>query len=218
MTPIATYRSSNRRIGLRTALAAVASVALLAACAGSPQMSASRAWGIDTQASSLTFVTTKAGAAGVGGITETARFKRYEGGMDAGGKISLSIDLASVDSGIEIRDERLRTMLWNVKATPIANFTAQLPAAALQTLGTSGQTVEVEGQLSMAGQTKPVAASLSVTQLGQGKLLVSTRAPIVVNANDFGLKDGVEALRAAVGLNFLASSAPVQVSLLLNAQ
>jgi hypothetical protein len=51
-----------------------------------------------------------------------------------------------------------------------------------------------------------------------GKIMVTTRAPIIVNSNDYGLKAGVEAMREVMNLNFLASTAPVSFSLVLNAQ
>jgi polyisoprenoid-binding protein YceI len=78
--------------------------------------------------------------------------------------------------------------------------------------------VDLNGTLTLAGQTKPVAAKLRVSRLERGSLQVATRAPIVVDANQFGMKAGVEALREAVGLNFLASAAPVTFTMVLHAQ
>jgi polyisoprenoid-binding protein YceI len=178
----------------------------------------SQSWAIDQAQSSLNFVTTKAGQPGVTGVIETQTFKRFSGGVDKSGKISLVIDLASVDTGVEIRDERMRTMLWNVKATPQAIFTAQLPANAVG-LGSNAatQSIELAGQLQLAGQTKPVASSVRVSKTAQGQLVVTTRQPILINSNDFGLKAGVEALRDVMGLGFLAASAPVTFTLTLNA-
>jgi hypothetical protein len=64
----------------------------------------------------------------------------------------------------------------------------------------------------MAGQSKLIKTQLRVTAL-EGKWWVSTRTPIVVKADDFGLTSGVEALRAIMGLNYLSSSAPVNFQL-----
>jgi polyisoprenoid-binding protein YceI len=110
-------------------------------------------------------------------------------------------------------------MLWNVKATPQATFTAQLPAEALKSVGNNAvQNLELNGQLRMGGQTKPVAANVRVSKLANDQLLVVTRNPILINANDYGLRPGVEALREVMGLNFLAGSAPVSFTLVLNAK
>jgi polyisoprenoid-binding protein YceI len=206
------------RHSLLAASAAAVTLAL-AACATTSTGSSKTAWAIDRAASSLNYVSTKAGAPGVAGVSEVQTFNRYEGGMSANGDIKMTIDLTSVDSGVEIRDERLKTMLWNVKATPTATFTAKLGDEAMSKLGTtSGSDIDVLGQLELAGQTKPVAAKLRAARVGDGTMLVTTRAPIVINSNDFGLRAGVEALREVMGLNFIAASAPVSFALVLNAQ
>jgi polyisoprenoid-binding protein YceI len=196
----------------------------LIACNTDPTLSSTasssaQSWSIDNNQSTLNFVTTKAGQQGVAGISENQTFKRYSGGIDAQGKVALLIDLSSVDTGVDIRDERLRTMLWNVKATPQATFTAQLSSETLKAVGASGvQNIELNGQLQMAGQTKPVVANVRVSRLASNQLLVVTRQPILINANDYGLRPGVEAMREVMGLNFLAGSAPVSFTLVLNAK
>jgi polyisoprenoid-binding protein YceI len=208
----------NRRLVGITAFCT--SALLITACATNGNLSNTpSAWKIDAPQSNLNFVTTKAGQPGVAAVSETQIFKRFEGGMDAEGKMTLAIDLASVDTGVEIRDDRMRTMLWNVKATPQAVFTAQLNAVALRSLSNQGTTdVDVAGELTMAGQTKPVTAKLKVNRMGSNQLLVVTRTPIIINSNDFGLKAGVEALREIMGLNVLSPSAPVSFALQLTAQ
>ncbi len=208
----------NRRLIAITAFCT--SALLITACTtnGNPSDTAG-AWKIDALQSNLNFVTTKAGQPGVAAVAENQVFKRFSGGMDAQVKMTLTIDLASVDTGVEIRDERMRTMLWNVKATPQAVFTAQLNTVALSSLSNAGTTdLEVAGALTMAGQTKPVTAKLRVNRIGANQLLVVTRTPIIINSNDFGLKAGVEALREIMGLNVLSPSAPVSFALQLTAQ
>jgi polyisoprenoid-binding protein YceI len=139
--------------------------------------------------------------------------------MDAQGKVLLDIDLSSVDSGIEIRDQRLKTIFWNVATHPVVTFVSQIKAADLQKINAAKESVQltVEGLLSMAGQSKPIQAQLQVTPLNN-KLIINTRQAIVVNASDFGLSTGVEALRAIMGLNYLSTSAPVsfQIELVMS--
>lgn len=167
---------------------------------------------VNPGASVLSFNTTKAGTAGVGGVTETMQFKRFEGGMDPQGRISLRIDLTSIDSGIGIRDERMQSMLWQVGQYPSVTFSGQIRPETLPV--NTGETValDVQGDLTMSGRSKPVTAQLQVTAL-QGKWLVGTRKPVLVLADDFGLTAGVEALRAIMGLNYLSTSVPVTFQL-----
>ena len=210
----------TKRVLLTLAFTTTLSAAMLGGCVSAPESRApmmAKAWQVDNAQSSVSFVTTKAGQAGVGGIVEAHAFRRFAGTLDAQGKIEFTIDLASVDTGIDIRDERMRTMLFNVGATPKATFVAKLDAATLKGLDASSmRDVDVEGTLSLAGISKPVAAKLRVARLGRDAMLVSTRVPIVVNAGDYGLRAGVEALRDVVALNFLATTAPVTFALVLN--
>jgi polyisoprenoid-binding protein YceI len=197
---------------------ALCACALVTACTNMPGSAptAAAAYRVDNAQSAITFVTMKAGQPGTGGIGEVQRFSRFGGGMDAGGRISFDVDLASVDTGVEIRNERLRTMLFNVKVTPQANFVAQIDPALISALpANASRDVDVNGNLTLAGQTQPVAAKLRVARLGSA-LQVATRAPIVIDANQFGLKPGVEAMREVMGLNFLASAAPVTFTLVLS--
>lgn len=199
----------------KLAAACLASLALVA-CAQAPNASPRTPMLVDTAASSLRFVSTKAGAAGVGGVVEVHRFDRFQGGLDADGTIRLDIDLSSVSTGVGIRDDRVRTMLFNVASFPKATFTAKLDAAALASLPASGSLdLDIAGSLALAGQVRPTSAELRVTRLSSQSLQVSSRTPLVVDLQQFGLKPGVEALREVMGLAFLAASAPVNVNMVL---
>jgi polyisoprenoid-binding protein YceI len=200
----------------------VALTATLLGCMSPPAQNApatAASWRLEPAQSSLSFVTTKAGQPGVAAIAEVQAFRRFNGELNSRGQIQFSIDLASVDTGIEIRDERLRTMLFNVGAAPQATFSAQIDPALLRDLGTAGvRDMDLNGQLTLAGQSKPVVAKVRVSALDAGLIGVSTRAPIVVNASDFGLRAGVEALRDVMGLSMLSAAAPVSFALVMRQQ
>jgi polyisoprenoid-binding protein YceI len=205
-------KQSSVQLWLRTA----ASLGLLVAALGSGTSAVAKSaltpLRVHTAGSVLNFNTTKAGTAGVGGVTETMQFKRFDGGLDAEGRISLNIDLSSIDSGIGIRDERMQSMLWNVGQYPSVSFSGQIKPDALPTKAGETVVLEVQGELTMAGQRKPIIALLQVS-VWQDRWLVGTRKPIVVKADDFGLTAGVESLRAIMGLNYLSSSVPVTFQL-----
>lgn len=162
------------------------------------------------------FVTAKAGAPGVGGIEEVQAFKQVDGSVGDPGKLQLSVDLASVETNIPLRNDRLKYLLFKVASFPQAVFTGEVDVHRFDALrvGTSAD-VELTGRLTIAGQSKPLSANLRVVKLASNALLVGTRTPIVVNLKDYGLQDGVEALRSVMNLNVLASSAPVSFSVLL---
>jgi polyisoprenoid-binding protein YceI len=216
-----THKDTPMKRSPRTLLAAtLAALTLATACSSletTPAAASASAYRVDATQSAMQFVTLKAGQAGAGGIAEVQRFTHFDGGVDAAGKVTLDIELASAETGISIRDERLRTLLFNVAVNPRARFAAQIDPAWLAALPVAGtQDVDVAGSLTLAGQTRPVAAQLRATRLASGRLQVSTRSPVVIDLAAFGLKPGVEALREVMGLNFLAASAPVSFALVLN--
>ena len=160
----------------------------------------------------LSFNTIKAGTAGVGGMIENMQFKRFEGGLDSQGHISLKIDLTSIQTGIPLRDERMQSILWNVKQYPSVTFSGQIKPETLPSKNEESTVLDVHGELTMAGQSKPITTQLQVTALSD-KWLVNTRKPVVIKADDYGLTAGVEALRAIMGLNYISSSVAVSFQL-----
>jgi polyisoprenoid-binding protein YceI len=174
------------------------------------------AWRVDSTQSTLSFVTTKAGAPGVGGVEEVQAFKQVGGSVGDDGKLQFSVDLASVETNIPLRNDRLKDLLFKVADYPQAVFTGAVDVHRFDALrvGASAD-VELTGQLTIAGQSRPLNANLRVVKLASNALLVGTRTPMVVNLKDYGLQDGVEALRSVMNLNVLASSAPVSFSVVL---
>jgi len=73
------------------------------------------AWTLDNDSSQVSFVSVKAGDAG-----EVHRFTEISGGLSADGNASVTIQLASVDTLIPLRDERLREMLFQTDMFPTA--------------------------------------------------------------------------------------------------
>ena len=178
--------------------------------------SAYAAWRVDSSQSTLSFVTAKAGTPGVGGIEEVQAFRQVGGSVGDDGKLQFNVDLSSVETHIPLRDDRLKDLLFKVVDYPQAVFTGAVDVHRFDVLrvGTSAD-LELTGQLTIAGQSRPLSANLRVVKLASNALLVGTRIPIVVNLKDYGLLDGVEALRSVMNLNVLASSAPVSFSVVL---
>jgi hypothetical protein len=71
----------------------------------------------------------------------------------------------------------------------------------------SGLTLEAE--LNLHGATTPVSADVVVARLGEGRLLVASTRPVVVDGAKVELTDGIEKLRAVAGLTAISPSVPV---------
>ena len=166
-------------------------------------------WQLKAENSALYFVSIKSG-----NVAETHRFKTLDGQVDPAGKLELIIDLTSVDTAIDIRDERMREYLFNTEQHAKAKLTGALDVSKYQNLK-PGESVRIEPSLTLSlhGQSQVLDASLTLTKTADGSLRVNTRKPVVVNAGDFGLLEGVDKLRELAGLSSIAQAVPVTVEL-----
>ncbi|WP_250464078.1 YceI family protein [Microbulbifer litoralis] len=166
-------------------------------------------WKLVGDASQISFVSVKKGT-----IAETHHFKALEGQIADSGTATLSIPLASVETNIPIRNERMQKLLFETTKYARASVNAKVDAAKLQAMQ-PGQTatLDAELQLSIHGSEHSEAAKLQVTGLKDNRLLVSTESPIVLNAADFKLLEGIEKLRQIAGLDTISPIVPVSAQL-----
>ena len=161
-------------------------------------------WVLDNDASILNFVSVKAGT-----IAEINRFGELAGTIDKDGKTRLTIDLDSVDTAIDIRDQRMREMLFETGKYPVANVILDVGSEILAAAPGAMHSTALEATLELHGETHAVTAEVTVARLAEDRLLVVTRRPVVLDAGAFGLGEGIEALREVAGLSGITPSVPV---------
>ncbi len=172
------------------------------------------AWVLNNDLSRVSFVTVKAGDIG-----EVHGFKRLSGAVSAAGEVAISIDLASVDTRIPIRDERMRELLFNVVSFPSVEVVAEVDMADFQRLPAGSAAVhQVNAEVRINGQVLAQPLDLLVSRLGNDRMLVATRAPAIVHAGSVGYVAGVEALREIAGLPSISKAAPVTFVLVFERQ
>lgn len=177
----------------------------LSVAAAAFSIPASAGWVLDADASRLSFVSVKAGT-----VAEANRFTQMSGQVDDDGQATITIQADSVDTGIDIRDERMRSMLLQVGEFPEITVSARVDMAMLESLQT-GDTMSMaaEGQLQIRKQSLSITLPLLVSRLAADRLLVSSEQPVIVNAGQVGLMDGIEQLRQAAGLPSITPAVPV---------
>ena len=170
-------------------------------------LSAQATWQLVNESSQLNFISTKASH-----IAETHTFGLLSGSIADTGQAQLNVDLASVATGIDIRNERMRTMLFNVLTFPQAEITTDLDLGEFTSL--TGPVVKtISAKLSLIGQSTQVHGDVLVVPVNGNTVNVTTVAPIVVNANRLEMVAGIEALREVAGLPSISYSVPVNFSL-----
>ena len=181
-------------------------LAAIACCAVSAQAD----WTLDPNESQLTFLSDKNA-----GIVERHYFQSFDASLTSDGVFSASIDLASVETAIHIRNERMREMLFKVADYPKATLSGALDAFDSDGFSTRPQLISIDMNLSLNGSDKAVMADCWVSKDATGALYVISAQPILVRAEDFGLSAGIEALRAVAGLKTISQTVPVSINLRL---
>ena len=163
-------------------------------------------WELAKSASSFTFTSTKNDT-----ITETHRFKELNGGVLNSGEANFEINLFSVDTSIEIRDERMHDILFAI--TPEAIFKAQVDLKEVNELGVGASaTRKIEGNLQLHGFQQPLAIETKITHLESGRFQVEGSGQLDVST--FGYSDGIEELRTIAGLKSISTVVDFQLNLM----
>ncbi|GAB3014321.1 YceI family protein [Bowmanella dokdonensis] len=166
-------------------------------------------WQLDQQASSLHFLSTKNNL-----VTEIHHFKQFDGSLSDSGALKVSIDIMSLETGIPIRNERMQEHLF--KLFPKANLSAQLPDKVLELDVGETTRLEVKAKLDMATKTQTLPIDVQITRLANEQLVATTTKPILINAIQFGLTDGIKKLQEIAGLSSIDQTIPVTFSVVFS--
>ena len=162
------------------------------------------------QTSSASYVSTKNNA-----VAENNHFSEIKGGITSKGQATLRIDLSSVETYVEIRNQRMRDIFFEVADYPEAVITAQLqPQDMAQIESGAPLDIDLPLTISLHGVTTEASAKLRAAKVSK-RIWVTTREPLLISARDFGLETGVKALQTLAGLDAIASTVPVTIDLRL---
>lgn len=165
-------------------------------------------WRLVGEESALSLVSIKAGEIG-----ETHTFGQLSGTVLPDGAARVEIALNTIDTGIDVRDERMKTMLFETETYPTATLVAEADFDSLKDLAPGARMrLEAVVTVELHGARADYDADLFVTRIGPKRALVETAAPIIVYASDLDLDEGVEALREVAGLPSISPAVPVTVS------
>lgn len=175
----------------------------------------SSAWTLDAAQSYLGFLSTKNQH-----NVEAHSFGTLNGTVSADGTASLVIELDTVETGIDIRNQRMRELLFNTNVNPHATVALDLGEHLGQALAMSPgevMTLSVPAMLDLNGEPRELSVNLQVERLAEFTFVVSSAQPVLITADQFGLQSGVEALRQVAGLNSISLAVPVDFALFFKA-
>jgi polyisoprenoid-binding protein YceI len=157
--------------------------------------------------SSINFISTKNQ-----NISEQHTFDRFAGALDKKGKLTITIDIASVNTIIPIRNERMLTMLFDASNYTTATFYADIAPELIGLKPGEMQRTTITGEMMIAGNTAPVSFDVVLTGLQNGGVNATTAKPTIINSSDFNLDDGIAALQQIAMLESISKTVPLSFS------
>ncbi|GLS86144.1 flagellar motor protein MotB [Cypionkella aquatica] len=180
-------------------------LALLALMAAMPmaaqEASFAPGWQVEAQTSQLRFQSVK-------NVTkvESSTFAAFSGEVTADGAVTLHVFLDSVDTKIDLRNVRMRFLLFETFRFPEAVITAKINPADLADLASvRRKTLHLPFTLDLHGVQKQLETDVAVTLLQDDTVVVSSTVPLVIATDDFGLADGVQKLQEAANVVIIPS-------------
>jgi polyisoprenoid-binding protein YceI len=168
-------------------------------------------WQVNQDHSRVSFISVKNND-----IAEVHHFKHVAGSLTDAGAFALSIDLNSVDTGIQIRDERMQTILFEVAQFPQLKVDAVINPKLLMGMKAGDTlTTQINATVEMHGKTQKKSIDVLVAKLSDNKMVVSSFAPMIIQADEFNFVTGVEKLREIAGLPSISLAVPVSFVLTL---
>jgi outer membrane protein OmpA-like peptidoglycan-associated protein len=167
-------------------------------------------WLLNSSASHFYMETAKANA-----IIETQQFTGLDGSVSRDGDATVKIDLISVKSGIDVRDVRMRFLLFETFKFPEAEITAKVDMGQLRALGGSAVrvTYPLKFKLNLHGVTQEYEAPVNVTRISDKSVSVSSAKPIIITAESHDLSAGIAKLSDAVNGTPIVSATSITFDL-----
>lgn len=166
---------------------------------------------VDNQQSSVFFISTKNI-----NVSEILHFKSIEGALKKDGSFALDINLASVETGIEIRNSRMQEHLFKTDTFPKAHVAATVPAEVLDMAKGDTLHIKLPATLTLMGIDKALTLDVVINKNANQQYVVTSAQPVLIAAADVGLKEGVEMLQKLAGLSSIGLTVPVSFNLVLN--
>ncbi|NNE86626.1 MAG: OmpA family protein [Silicimonas sp.] len=160
-------------------------------------------WSLNQEGSSLNFLSVKKGT-----LMELSSFASLDGTIDENGEATFEIALDSVDTKVDLRNVRMRFLMFETFVYPKATVTAKITPAMIASLPSNGfTTINLPFTLDLHGIKQEMAADVQVSLAGSDQVSISTIAPIVIKVADFNLENGLQKLMEAADVTIVPTTA-----------
>jgi hypothetical protein len=179
-----------------------------------PGVAAAAGWTVVSDQSNVAFVSVKADAIG-----EVMHFTSVSGTVSADGQAKVTIPLKSIESNVDVRNQRMRDFLFETMKFPDAVISAKLDMAKLKGVAVGTRTrMPLEATVDMHGLSLDIEPDVYVTHVAENQVLVETATPVIVTADDFEMQPGIDKLKELAALPSITPVVPVTFSLMFEEQ
>jgi len=181
---------------------------LLCNVAGAEENPFKSGWVLDASSSTLTFQTISNSPDSDGSIVENNSFDTFEGTVDESGSASLRVQLDSVATNDDLRNVRMRFLLFETYNFAEATVSAKIDPAALSELTTKNMVeIPLEFELDFHGSKQSFQAETTVTKLADNQVSVVSTEPVSIGTSLFELDSGVKQLEESSSMSIVPSAA-----------
>jgi len=148
-------------------------------------------------------------------VGEVNSFTGLSGHVSPDGTAEIEIDLSSVETNIDIRNERMIAHVFRKAGT--ASLTAEFDMSAVSVLNVGETTtVDTEAVLSLIGTDVTFDAEMFVARLSETSVMVSTNDMVFLSTEDAGVNAGVDKLMELANLPGITRTVPVTARFIFN--
>lgn len=167
-------------------------------------------WSLSAEDSKIAFGSVKKDTVG-----EAHHFTDLEGSVTEAGVAKIDIDVTSVETWIDIRNERMVKHIFDAVNFPKATITTTIDMDEVSSLkpGESA-TLTTKATLKLLETEVPIEAELFVIAVSADKVMVTTDEMLMVSTEDLGINQGVDELMELAKLPSITRVTPVTLRLM----
>ncbi len=164
---------------------------------------------LDSSQSRVNLVSTKVLADGSSSAAEIFTFDSLAGSVGDDGSAMVTIDLGAIQTGIDIRNERMAEYLFETANYPEVTITSMIDDS---TVTAGVRTIDLDIDVDMHGKQMSYTVPVLVTA-DDSSVMVISEEPLLIDASSFDLQGGLGKLSELAGLLHIPTTVPVTFSL-----
>lgn len=163
-------------------------------------------WTLSAEESKISYGSIKKNTVG-----EVNHFKTISGNINKDGKVEVNIDLSSIETYIEIRNQRMLKHVFDI-TSPNAILTANIDMNEIKSLDV-GDTILIDtaGILSILGNDIEIDATFFIARLSENRMVAITDEMIMLKTATLGVDAGIDILMKLAKLNDITRVSPVNL-------